>query len=448
MDMAIREFGDASLVGMFTLLAADAVFWFLFAWPFIGFFKDGWGLPNRTQTAVFAVLALAVGLLVEDLSYKFADDGRFPEVRAISILSREVGWAYTFLHHGGADSPTSQDDPGWKPAVLVTRRDLRLEVLMGSKEPDPAADPKDVDRVAQEPLDGTICDPQEEQKQKAAFAADDRKETDPDPHPDRYELTPTSFGREVGALDLLDKSGMPVRGVNTKALREWLDRGEARTITRACRGLLAVAVEELYYQAKNVSFRQPTYFDEMSRIETRFDFARSIFVTAWAFVVFSEAMLVGAWCRWLVGLASTWLRRTKTSRGRETAEWLSRGAGVVGTAAVIIAIHRFKEARVVLFLASAIALALIAWGLQRSVAPRVPAASKKQDASHANSKPSEQAAAAGLPAAGLMVLVLFGFFAVGALAYNFEQNEFDKRAYGYFESVNVGPGVTAGHAGQ
>jgi len=98
MDFGIKELGITLMVGAFTMLGFEAILHYLFNRGLIGFFSGRLGLeankrtpslssddsakgqnkPDQTMTiTVFILLAFGIGILAEDLSYKYLDNENF-----------------------------------------------------------------------------------------------------------------------------------------------------------------------------------------------------------------------------------------------------------------------------------------------------------------------------------------------------------------------------------
>ncbi len=105
MDLGIKELGITLMVGAFTMLGFEAILYYFFNKQLIGFFEGKLGLeadkqagdPNAPGTestkgsrkgkgekdqtmavTVFIVFAFAVGIIAEDLSYKYVDSANIP----------------------------------------------------------------------------------------------------------------------------------------------------------------------------------------------------------------------------------------------------------------------------------------------------------------------------------------------------------------------------------
>lgn len=102
MDLGIKELGITFLVGAFTILGLEAILHHFFDVPLTGFFKGRLGLGKSEEqktgdeskgaetgekdvkkedvmrAAVFVGLAFGIGILAEDLSYKYVDSVRYP----------------------------------------------------------------------------------------------------------------------------------------------------------------------------------------------------------------------------------------------------------------------------------------------------------------------------------------------------------------------------------
>jgi hypothetical protein len=114
MDLGIKELGITLIVGAFTLLALEAIIYIFFKRQFTGIFQDKlWLVPassaetssnralGREETKPHAIKALiligvafGVGMIAEDLSYKFVDSAQAPlkalPAKVSSIFGEEL----------------------------------------------------------------------------------------------------------------------------------------------------------------------------------------------------------------------------------------------------------------------------------------------------------------------------------------------------------------------
>ncbi|MCU0650563.1 MAG: hypothetical protein MUF00_21425, partial [Gemmatimonadaceae bacterium] len=114
MESIIRELGITFLVGACAFLGAEMIAYQVFDFHVSGFFRGTWGFDRATEApreeragetptvplesafdsggniraAVFAGLAFALGVMVEDICHKFVDAGVIPPVRNDKIASR------------------------------------------------------------------------------------------------------------------------------------------------------------------------------------------------------------------------------------------------------------------------------------------------------------------------------------------------------------------------
>jgi hypothetical protein len=87
MDFGLKEIGPTFIVGAFTILGLDFISHYLFGYDITGFFRgrlgfnngsDGNTGENTISTTLFVMLSLSLGILAEDVSYKFMDGGWLP----------------------------------------------------------------------------------------------------------------------------------------------------------------------------------------------------------------------------------------------------------------------------------------------------------------------------------------------------------------------------------
>lgn len=134
MDLGIKELGITFLVGAFTILGLELILYYFLGIPLTGFFQGKLGLQGKKRTsnhrntevrdqamrtAVFIGLAFAVGILAEDISFKYVDsiqspiasipDTLLPEsvIKRLD-LSKESSRVQTLIHDLRGEAKPSQ----------------------------------------------------------------------------------------------------------------------------------------------------------------------------------------------------------------------------------------------------------------------------------------------------------------------------------------------------
>ncbi len=130
MDFGIKELGITLMVGFFAMLGFEAILHYFFNRGIIGFFpgsRSGFDKPDHTMTlTVLILLAFSLGLLVEDVSYKYADSEEVPFRTVLAkILPDEV--------ITGLDLPSEDND-------------LVMTLVKSLKEPHPIPLARDLGR--------------------------------------------------------------------------------------------------------------------------------------------------------------------------------------------------------------------------------------------------------------------------------------------------------------
>jgi hypothetical protein len=353
MDVAIKEVGATLLIGLFTVLTADAFAVYLLGRRLIGFFDKKLGFDDnvKTKTTLLLAVSFAGGLLAEDISYKFVDDETNPVVATSSSAAAAGEWIKKIVTGEKADPLASHR--------AISRRDFRFHTLS-------------VHRL--------------------------------NPAASVHEITPTALGSEIGALNLFTTSGVTFGDLDPRVVDGWFAAGQASSISAACVRSVEIAVERLYYQAKNTVFLQQTLFQEMTRIETRLDFARSISLIAYTFLVCAQALFVGRLIEILLGL---------TRRALPPIFSLILYAGSVALFAGLIWFRGpGSEDTIVLGMGVVVAATLCVASMGALKNRRL-----------------------AVCQASLLILTLFGFYVSGVAAYWREQEEFDKRAFGYYVTL-------------
>jgi hypothetical protein len=206
MDFGLKEIGITFMVGAFTILGIELVVFYLSNIALTGFFRDklGLGTPSvekhesesvqNMRLAVFVGLAFAVGILAEDVSYKFVDNKL--------------------------------------PFGLESKYDLRVKVLIEDWE----------------------------SKKSSPLAKDLAKR---------------------GAFEIVE----PEKG---KAIQNWIiNEGVCLECQNLSNEEIRNSIIKLYYHSKNKVYLQVNYYDEMKKIQTRTDFARSVLFISVFYIAFA-----------------------------------------------------------------------------------------------------------------------------------------------------------------
>jgi hypothetical protein len=150
MDLGIKELGITFLVGAFTILGLELILYYFLGIPLTGFFQGKLGLQGKKRTsnhrntevrdqtmrtAVFIGLAFAVGILAEDISFKYVDsiqspiasipDTLLPEsvIKRLD-LSKESSRVQTLIHDLRGEAKPSQLRLSFR--ILRTVRKFRI----------------------------------------------------------------------------------------------------------------------------------------------------------------------------------------------------------------------------------------------------------------------------------------------------------------------------------
>jgi len=115
MNLELNEAGMTFLVGAFVLLGLEAVTYFVLGRHVTRFFEGRLGLgddgtPASLTTGVFIGLSFAIGLLTEDVSFKYADP----------LVYRPFRFTYGVLHLAAADHDDSTVKNAMQVGVLVS----------------------------------------------------------------------------------------------------------------------------------------------------------------------------------------------------------------------------------------------------------------------------------------------------------------------------------------
>jgi hypothetical protein len=236
MELDIKELGITLVVGAFTIFSLELILRQLFGIELIVFFRSkkprgttagedpdgpatGGQKDHAMKAAVFIGLAFGVGILAEDLSYKYVDNVETP-------------FKFVPAAIGSRLSPERKKDLN-----LPSKEDVRVTTL--------------VKNLADHPKPEHLAT---ELAMNHAFSLEN----------------PTT-GDKVEKW-LLNK-------ITCERLPEIADG----TSVCPSQAEVADSIKSLYYYAKNRSYAIPEYYDEMKKIQSRVDFSRSIALIAFFF---------------------------------------------------------------------------------------------------------------------------------------------------------------------
>jgi hypothetical protein len=243
MELDIKELGITLVVGAFTILSLELILRQLFGIELIVFFRgkkprgtiageDADGTASAGQkdhamkAAVFIGLAFGVGILAEDLSYKYVDNVETP----FKFVPAAIG---SYL------SPERKKDLN-----LPSKEDVRVTTL--------------VKNLADHPKPEHLAT---ELAMNHAFSLEN----------------PTT-GDKVEKW-LLNK-------ITCERLPEIADENSVCP----SQAEVADSIKGLYYYAKNRSYAIPEYYDEMKKIQSRVDFSRSLALIAFFFFILAALL--------------------------------------------------------------------------------------------------------------------------------------------------------------
>lgn len=152
MDFGLKELGITFMVGAFTILGAEALLYFFFGKELTGFFRRPLGFgesgddggPDGVRkkvppvtAAVFIALAFAIGIVAEDLSYKYVDTVEFPfdTIPTLIIPERVIIKSDLPSHHDSRVKTLIKD-----PGGASQPKDLAVELARAGAFT--ASDPK------------------------------------------------------------------------------------------------------------------------------------------------------------------------------------------------------------------------------------------------------------------------------------------------------------------
>lgn len=238
----IKELGITLLVGAFTILGAEAILHYYFNRGFIGFFEGTLGLEEsgkvgkekeQTMTiAVFIAFAFAVGVVVEDLSWKYRDSKDMP-FRTIPAKILPSSLIYRL------GLPPELDD--------------QVVTLIGSlQDPDPV------------PLAVDLAN-------NNAFQISDSSNYLGSTKP--IQINDNNAGAKIERWIRNKPRCKP-----NDAVSDCPNEDEVKN-----------SISNLYYYAKNTVYAHPQHHEELKRIQVRLEFTRSLSMIA---VIYSIIALV------------------------------------------------------------------------------------------------------------------------------------------------------------
>lgn len=260
----IKELGITLLVGAFTILGAEAILHYFFNKQLSGFFHGKLGFEERgnVTVAIFIAFAFAVGIVVEDLSYKYRDSHEIP----FKTIPAQVLPDYIVSKLG---LPQELDD-----RVTTLINDLN-GVL-----PKP------------QPLALALANNQAFQISDTSNYANKRK----------FETNKGNSGAKVERWIRDDQRCIPDS--------RYSDCPATKEITNG--------IDNLYYYAKNKVYAHEQHAEELRRIQTRLEFTRSLSLIAFFYMLIALALGTALFSIHLFGFRQELVKRkvipTKTER--------------------------------------------------------------------------------------------------------------------------------------
>jgi hypothetical protein len=223
-ESVIKDLSITAIIGMYVLLGLESILHFVFAKGVTGFYTgDNVGLNTGTANALAVAASLAVGMIVEDVSLRQVDDKTLPVSAPFDKITRRLDIE---MQNGTDLHP------------IGTRFDLRLSQLAVQR--DGSVHPHDFSKDSKEP-----------------------------------PLKPTPLGSELARVSAFTLASPNDPMVAT--VQEWFKSAEGPTPpTQPLLDHINIATARLYYFAKNRVYAKPTYFSEMTKIQGRLDFSRSV----------------------------------------------------------------------------------------------------------------------------------------------------------------------------
>ena len=240
MDLGIKELGITLIVGVFTLLGAEVIAHFLFKRPLTTFFHDLFR-SNKTAAADTPDAPVTMG----------EKDGK----EATVTVAVFVGLVFAVGMVVEAISFKYVDDHSLLPKKLpamVMGQELTRTIGMP---------PKDDDRVAV--LIGSLDNPY--------------------PSPLAIDLAHSD------AFLISDSARTGLR------VQDWIknpNRGSLGAIDAPSRSDVEKSIASLYYFAKNMAYSHENHYHELSQIQARLEFARSLAVIGFLYLVVVVAFVV------------------------------------------------------------------------------------------------------------------------------------------------------------
>lgn len=243
MDFGLKEIGITFMVGAFTILGFELVLFYLFNLDLTGFYREQLGLAKGTKRsrrrgvkqiqdnshqpmrlAVFIGLSFGIGILAEDLSNKYLDNAKSPVKLIPTIINFWV-------------SDNTKNTLG-----LPSLNDSRVEILIGDWQ-----NPKI------RPLAKELAENQ------------------------AFEILDKKNGVAVQEWLLLDKPDQLCKKSDKECV---LENGKVYYED------VENSIIKLYFYAKNRTYKETNYYDEMKKIQARWDFSRSIALISFIYFLF------------------------------------------------------------------------------------------------------------------------------------------------------------------
>lgn len=279
MELDLKELGLTFLAGAFVILAVEALCYYTFNFQVTGFFAGEWGLRrdpqakdggNPTQLPVVIVFCFCIGLLTEDVCYKFADTIAFPAYRTLRLpLTRFVD---ELKYEDGHVSRNVLQ-------VVAIVKGLRSRDYCLKREPLPPCEA--VVRVYKNNQQAVwrcrttgieITGLGYELANRHAFARiDGQRGADVEAWiVDGSVATSSWYSR-------LDASRLPAaRREGVRQLPSRCD-GAPQTLTRED---VEDSIRRVWYHAKNRVYANEQYYEEIDRMQSRLDFSRTLSAVA------------------------------------------------------------------------------------------------------------------------------------------------------------------------
>lgn len=396
MDLGIKELGVTFLVGSFAILGLEFVLHRLLGKSLTGFFSGKLGLRD-TAAWLFVATGFAVGIVAEDISYKFVDTEPLPFYDTAELIVRLVPM-----------TSSMKEALGLIQILRSAKADLRLAAVVEPVLPSAGCEASGV------------------------------------------AWQPTHLGREIGRLGLTaeftTRSWSADSETRFKALEQarkvdaWLSEASPPTQEPpSCQWTnSAVSAAEfapligVFYVAKNTAYRKPTHYDELKRLQTRLEFSRSIAVLAYVYCVVALLTVPVAIVQII---ASTARVATRIARYRRPLYRALLAAGYVVSGLVL------RYGGFCLYLTATVALLVISlvatW--QRTAAPSAPRSTRHPRWPRKSPPSTDVHGRVTTLAFSLLevTVVLLAIHFFGLWAYTREATEYSKRAMGYYATSSL-----------